>query len=96
MEEQLEKFLRESPIAQRVQLSSRVVLKRTSLSPLELIHIRETCKYGPLEASKMICELQVGAHVLTRGKIIKRRGEYYFKVLKNPIIAKAQEQEEIQ
>ena len=94
MAEQLEKFLSESPIAQRVKLASRVVLKRTSLSPRELIHIKETGKYGPLKASKMICELQIGAHVLTRGKIIKRRGEYYFKVLENPIIEQVQGQEE--
>lgn len=85
MEEKLDKFLSESPIAQRVRLQSRVVLKRMSLSPRELVDIRETGKLGPLDASDLICELQIGTHILTLGKIIKRRGEYYFKVLEEVV-----------
>ena len=80
MDEQLENFLRESPMAEKIRLPAKVVVHRTSLCPLDVKNIRESGAYGPIPEKEEICELHIGGQRIARGIIVKRRGEYYFKV----------------
>lgn len=84
MDESLYAFLKDSPLADRVKLRSRVVVQRAFLSPREILSIQAEQKYGPVPKKQRICELEAGGRVLARGKIVKRKGEYYFKVLEKP------------
>jgi hypothetical protein len=77
----LQSFFESSPLAGRIKLPTRIVIQRTKLSPGELMQIRESGRYGPIPQKQEICELEAGGRVLARGKIVRRRGEYYFKVL---------------
>ncbi len=81
MAEPLKLFCDNSPIAEKVKLKSRIIIQRTSLTPQEVLTIRENQKYGPIPKQEKFCELEVGGQVLASGKIIKKKGEYYFKVL---------------
>ena len=67
-------------IAKRVKLPGRVIIQRTRLSPRELAVLRDRNSYGPITKREEICELEVGDQLLARGKIVRRHGEYYFKV----------------
>jgi hypothetical protein len=79
----LQSFFESSPLAGRIKLPTRVVVQRTQLSPGELMQIRESGRYGPIPKKQEICELEAGGRVLARGKIVRRRSEYYFKVLES-------------
>ena len=78
MEKQIDNFLNTSPIASKVKLSAKVVLYRTQLSAKELIDIKRKGEFGPVD--KELCELVSGSQVIAKGKIINKKGEYYFKV----------------
>ncbi len=67
-------------IAKRVKLAGRVVVQRTCLSPTDLSVLKERESYGPIPKREEICELELGDQVIARGRIVKRRGEYYFRV----------------
>ena len=77
----LDQFLNNSIIAAKVKLEPRIVVQRTFLKPRDLLDIRERQHYGPVPDKEKICELEVGGQVLARGKIIRRRGELFFKIL---------------
>ncbi len=81
MNESLEEFLNNSSIAEKVRITPRIVVQRMFLKPRDLVDIRKRRHYGPVSDKEKICELEAGGQVLARGKIIRRRGEYYFKVL---------------
>ncbi len=81
MDEPLKSFFENSSIAEKVKLRSRIIIQRTSLTPREVLAIREKQKYGPIPKQEELCELEVGGQILARGKIIRRKGEYNFKVL---------------
>jgi len=82
MEEKLKSFLQSSPIAEKVKLDGKVILQRTKLSPLDIYNIQQKKQYGPIPKKEQICELEIGGQILASGKIVKKKGEYYFKVLK--------------
>ena len=69
-------------LAKKIKLESRVVVHRVDLSAEDIINIKKHGKYGPIPDSKRICELEVNGNVIAQGKIIKKHGEYYFKILK--------------
>jgi len=73
-------FMEGSPLAHRIRLGTRVVIQRTRLSPAELLRIKDQGEYGPVPREQQICELEVGGRIVARGKIVRRRGVYRFKV----------------
>jgi flagellar motor switch/type III secretory pathway protein FliN len=78
MEKQIDEFLNKSPVASKVKLPVKVVLHRTQLSAKELVDIKAKGEFGPVD--KELCELVSGGQVIAKGKIISKKGEYYFKV----------------
>jgi hypothetical protein len=76
---ELERFLAESPVAEGVALPTRLVLEHRRLSGADIEAIRAT---GTYEASPgALCELEAGGQVIAGGKIVKRRGKFFLKVL---------------
>ena len=69
---------KQESILERVVLPTRIIVARTTLSTAALSAIIQKGELAP--ASGETCELEAGGQVLARGKIVKRRGEYYFKV----------------
>jgi hypothetical protein len=75
----LGRFLADSPIAERVSLQTYLVLDRMRLSAGDIEGIRRAGSYEPSVPS--ICELEAGGQVIASGKIVKRRGKYFLKVI---------------
>ena len=63
----------------RVSLPTRIIVNRIELSATALADIVQKGELAP--AGGDTCELEAGGQVLARGKIVKRRGSYFFKVL---------------
>ena len=80
MSESMFESFSNSPVAEKVKLDTRVVLHRTRLSPEDVAVIRQSKEYGPIPRREQICELEAGGRALARGKIVRRGGEYFFKV----------------
>ena len=74
----LKDFLEQSPIAERVSLASRIVLRRLSLAPGAVDEIVDNHSFAP-EGGE-VCELEVGGQCIARGMIAHRRGKRFFKV----------------
>ncbi len=72
------RFLEESPIASEVRLPTRVILRRLRLSPGAIPDMAEGGSFVP-EGGEC-CELEAGGRVIARGRLLRRRGESYFKV----------------
>jgi hypothetical protein len=93
--DELKRFLEESPIAAKVALPTGVVLRRLSLSPDAVQSIVESGGFSPgaaplgsaeglprgLPKGDEVCELEVGGQCIARGRIVRRRGKAYFKVV---------------
>jgi hypothetical protein len=82
----LQRFLEESPIASKVSLPTSVVLRRLELSPEEVSGIAESGSFSTEglaigSGGDKTCELEVGGQCLARGRIVRKRGLCYFKVL---------------
>lgn len=82
MEEKLQAYLENSPNSEKVKLSGKVILQRTQLTPMDIYNIKKAKQYGPIPKREQICELEIGGQILAKGKIIKKGGLCYFKVLK--------------
>ena len=66
-------------ILERIFLPSRIVVHRLDLTTEALAEILRT---GALDAAgEHSCDLEVGGRTLARGRIVRRRGEYYLRVL---------------
>jgi hypothetical protein len=76
--DKLKQFLGESPIAVRVSLPTKVIVHELKLSFAELKGIMDTGAFTP--ANGRVCELEVGERRIARGRIVRRRGAFYFKV----------------
>ena len=78
-------FFDQSPIAEAVELPSAIVIRRLKLSPDAISGIAESGIFGPeggeAPGSGVACELEVGGQCLARGKIIRKRGMSFFKVM---------------
>ncbi|MFP4551825.1 MAG: hypothetical protein ACLFNT_13550 [Spirochaetales bacterium] len=76
--EQLEQFLTNSPIAQRVAVDARIVMRRFQASPREL----ERAMNEDLLSieGKPLYELIVGETLVARGEIITESGASRFRV----------------
>jgi hypothetical protein len=84
-------FLEDSPIAENVRLESRVIIHRNVLSPRDLVKIKGKEEY--IASGDEVCELEVGGQILAKGKIVRKRGEYFFKMLESSISMKQTEAE---
>jgi hypothetical protein len=77
---ELNEFLTGSPIAKRVKLPAHIVIHRALYSPGEIIELKKKGRYDPIPGEEEICELEVNQEVIARGKIVKKKGKYFFKV----------------
>ena len=80
MDKQMEDFLLASVLAKKISLPSSIVVHRTSLSLLDVRDLYRLKVYPHIPKDETTCELEIGAQRLARGRIIKKCGEYYFKV----------------
>ncbi len=87
MDEKTRAFLAGSPLARSLRLPARIVLQRTKLTAQELAAIPRAESYGPVPEAERACELEVGGQVLARGRIVKRRGAYWFRVRETKEVA---------
>ena len=63
----------------RVTLPTRIIVNSTALSANGLAGIVEKGEYSPSGGDT--CDMEAGGQVLARGKIVRRRGRYFFKVV---------------
>jgi hypothetical protein len=63
----------------RVTLPTRVIVHRAELTASELAAIVQKGEYAPAEGAT--CEVEAGGQILARGRMVRRRGEWFFKVL---------------
>ena len=82
MKENLKSFLENSPISENIKLDSRIIINRTNLTPLDIFNIKQEKEFLTIRKDSEICELEVGGQVLATGKIISKKGKYFFKVKK--------------
>jgi hypothetical protein len=75
----IKKFLEESPIAAAVTLPTAVIVHRQKLSPSAVSGIIERGTYEP--SGEDVCELEAGGRLIARGKLVRKRGQSFFKVL---------------
>ena len=77
--DQLADFFEKSPIAERITLPTRIILHRLELSPDTAAAAMEA---GALEppVEGQCCELEVGGQLIARGKLVRRRGAWCFRV----------------
>lgn len=78
---ELTDFLTNSLIAKKVKLPGKIVIHRAAYSPVEIAAMKSKGSYGPIPREEAVCELEVNGEVIARGKIVKKAGEFYFKVL---------------
>jgi hypothetical protein len=76
--DKLKRFLEESPIAAKVSLPTKIVVHELKLSYMAVKGIMESAAFTPSDGK--VCELEVGGRRIARGRIVRRRGEYFFKV----------------
>jgi hypothetical protein len=70
---------KQESILEHIALPTRIIVQRIDLSVTTLAEIVQRGELA-LEGGET-CELEAGGQVLARGKIVRRRGEHYFKVL---------------
>jgi hypothetical protein len=63
----------------RLKLPTRVIVNRSALTAAGLAGAIQKGEYAPGDGE--VCELAAGGQVLARGRIVRRRGRYFFKVL---------------
>ena len=76
----VEGFLAESPLAGRVALPTRIVIHRRRLTAAAVEEIRRRGRLDPIPEEERVCELEAGGMVVARGRLVRRRGDWYFKV----------------
>jgi hypothetical protein len=76
-----EGFREDSPLLHRVMVPTRVVVHQNRLSPREVAALKAAGEYGPIPEEERLCVLEAGGVPLARGRIVRRRGRVYFKVV---------------
>ena len=73
----LERFLEQSPLAQRTRAEARIVVRRFSATSAG---VEEALDSGRMRVeAEPICELVVGGQILARGEIVSEDGTYRFR-----------------
>ena len=80
MENGLNAFLNRSPAAEKVRVPGRIVVRRTELSPGELLNLRLKKTSLEVRERDMICELEIGGQVIAKGTVVRKNDAHYFKV----------------
>ena len=65
-------------VLDRVTLPTRIIVHRSRQSATALAGIVQKGELAP--ADGRACELESGGQVLARGRIVRRRGQWFFKV----------------
>ncbi len=86
MNSDLEEFLSTSPLSRNVILPAKIVVQRTRMSASDIALIKKEGSYRPAPSSQQICELFVGGQLLAHGRIVKKKGEYYFRLGEAPAV----------
>lgn len=73
-------YLKTSPIAESIKLEGNVILNRMKLSMSEIVSMKERGEFDSDFHNSSCYELEVNGLVVAMGKIVKKRGEYHFKV----------------
>jgi hypothetical protein len=69
---------KQGSILDTVKFPTRIIVQRIALTPAGLGALAQD---GELAAEGGVtCELEAGGQVIARGKIVRRRGGYFFKV----------------
>ena len=76
----LEEFLKSSPIAESVHVQGNIVLHRMKLSTDDLAEIRRNGEFIIGREKGKRYELEINGLTVAAGRIVKKRGEYFFKV----------------
>jgi len=76
--DKLRRFLAESPIAAKVSLPTILIVHRQKLSYAAVKGIAESAALTP--SNGKTCELEVGGRRIARGRIVRKRGRFFFKV----------------
>jgi len=62
----------------RLTLPPRVIVHRAQMSAAALARVVQEGEYSPGDGET--CELAAGGQILARGRIVRRRGRWYFVV----------------
>jgi len=73
----LNRFLEESPISERVSLPAHIVVRELTLSSSAVQRMMESGSFTPLGGH--VCDLELGGRRVASGRIVRRRGNYFFK-----------------
>lgn len=76
----VKKFLSQSPLAEKVKVDSKVVLERLKFSAADLDEIRSRGDFSVDNRKESVVELEANGITVALGKIVKKKGESYFKV----------------
>ena len=67
------------PDLDRIQVATRIIVHRSEISTTALGEVIQKGEFVP--SGGEVCELEAGGQVVARGRIVRRRGESWFKVL---------------
>jgi hypothetical protein len=67
------------PRGDKIMIRPALILDRKELSPAELAEIQNNGRLSSTDAS--LFELEVQGLTIARGKLIKKKGKYYFKII---------------
>ena len=71
---------KQNGILGRITLPTRIIVQRMRLSAEDLAGSAREDALRPAGAET--CELEAGGQVIAQGKIVRKRGEFFFKVLR--------------
>lgn len=84
----LKRFLEESPMAAGVSLPTTIVLHRSTLNPSD---VEQTIERGSLvPVGESTCDLEIGGQCVARGRVVRRRGDLWFKVTEMAALGSAE------
>jgi hypothetical protein len=65
-------------VLERIRIPTRIIVHRLELTPEALADIVRTGTFVPADGA--VCELETGGKIIARGRIVRRRGAFTFKV----------------
>lgn len=78
----LKEYLKTSPIAETVKLDGNVILHRQKMSTEELIGLKSDGEFTVPGRGDDEYELELNGLTVATGKIVRKGGEFFFKVIK--------------
>jgi hypothetical protein len=65
-------------VLERVRIPTRIIVHRLARTPEALADIVRTGTFAPADGA--VCELEAGGKIIARGRIVRRRGGFFFNV----------------